>query len=143
MRTDDPRECSLGTILLHGLLTASYASNENAIPFFLQPTLGGTDILGNDTLRGLVDYRLRAPNRVLMQAELDKDIYSPVGIMVFYDTGKVALTPGDLSLSQLRHDIGVGLYLKANNKILIRAYIGFGTGEGSKMNYKWPSALAQ
>jgi hypothetical protein len=78
---------------------------------------GGTDIDGVDTLRGLVDYRLRAPNRILFQAEFYHNIQGPIGIYGFYDTGKVALTAGDLSFAHLRHDVGVGVYFKVENKI--------------------------
>jgi hypothetical protein len=59
-------------------------------PFYFQPTLGGTDIDGVDTLCGLVDYRLRAPDRILLQAEFYHNIQGPIGIYGFYDLGKVA-----------------------------------------------------
>jgi hypothetical protein len=134
-------QCTYGQLVFHELLTASYASGSQTVPFYLQPTLGGTDIDGVDTLRGLVDYRLRAPNRILLQAEYYHNVLGPVGIYGFYDVGKVALTPGNLDLTSLRHDLGVGVYLKVENKIVIRGFIGFGAGEGSHPNFKLPSSL--
>ncbi|HXM22248.1 MAG TPA: hypothetical protein VN948_13400 [Terriglobales bacterium] len=135
------QQCTPGTLAFSGLVTASYVGSGHSVPFYYQPTLGGTDINGVDTLRGLVDYRLRAPNRVLLQAEFDHDVWGPIGIYGFYDLGKVALQPGDLSLSQLRHDVGVGVSFKVQNKVVLRGYIGFGAGEGSHPNFKLPSAM--
>lgn len=134
-------QCSFGQLAFRQLLTASYFSTNHFVPFYFQPTLGGTDIDGVDTLRGLVDYRLRAPNRILYQAEFYHNIQGPIGIYGFYDVGKVALTSGDLGFAHLRHDVGVGVYFKVENKIVVRGYIGFGAGEGSHPNFKLPSAL--
>jgi len=134
-------QCSMGQLVLKELLTASYVPSTHFVPFYLQPTLGGTDLDGVDTLRGLVDYRLRAPNRILLQAEFYHNIQGPIGLYGFYDLGKVALTPGDLDLAHLRHDVGVGVYFKVQDTIVIRGYIGFGAGEGSHPNFKLPSAL--
>lgn len=134
-------QCSMGQLRFNGLVTASYVGSGKAVPFYLQPTLGGTDINGVDTLRGLGDFRLRAPNRVLLQAQFDHPIWWFFGISGFYDVGKVATTPGDLTLSHLRHNIGVGAYIKVQNKVVLRAYVGFGGGEGAHPNVKFPSAL--
>jgi hypothetical protein len=134
-------ECSVGQLTFNGLVTASYVGSRRSVPFYFQPTLGGTDINGVDTLRGLNDFRLRAPNRVLLQAQFDHPVWWFFGISGFYDVGKVALNPGDLSLSGLRHDLGIGAYIKVQNKVVLRAYLGFGGGEGLHPNAKFPSAL--
>jgi len=134
-------QCSMGQLVFNGLVTASYAGSGKLVPFYFQPTLGGTDIDGVDTLRGLGDYRLRAPNRVLLQGQFDHPVWWFFGISGFYDVGKVALNPGDLTLSHLRHDLGIGAYIKVQNKVVLRAYIGFGGGEGIHPNAKFPSAL--
>jgi hypothetical protein len=135
------QQCRIGDLVFNGLVTTSYTARGHVVPFYYQPTLGGTDINGVDTLRGLSDYRLRAPNRVLLQAEFYHDIYLPLGIYGFYDVGKVGLQPGDLGFSHLRHDLGVGLYFRVQNKIVLRAYLGFGAGEGSHLNVKLPNAF--
>ena len=134
-------QCSMGQLVLRELLTASYVGPNQQVPFYFQSTLGGTDINGVDTLRGLVDYRLRAPNRVLLQTEFYHNIQGPIGIYGFYDVGKVALSARDLDPMHLRHDLGVGVYFKLQNQIVVRGYIGFGAGEGSHPNFKLPSAL--
>ena len=135
------QQCSMGQLLFNGLATASYVGSGSSVPFYFQPTLGGTDINGVDTLRGLLDFRLRAPNRVLLQGQFDHHLWSFLGISGFYDLGKVAANPGDLGLSHLRHDLGVGAFVKIQNKVVLRAYVGFGGGEGIHPNVKFPSAL--
>jgi hypothetical protein len=133
-------QCSVGQLVFTGLATASYTGTGSSVPFYFQPTLGGTDINGVDTLRGLSDFRLRDANRVLLQAQFDHHLWSLFGISGFYDVGKVAANPGDLSLSHLRHDIGIGAFIKIQNKVVLRAYLGFGAGEGIHPGFKLPTA---
>jgi hypothetical protein len=130
--------CSLGTVIVTGSAMASYAEAGHQAPFYFDQTLGGADIDGNDTLRGFREYRFRGPNSVLFQAEYQHPIWGPVGLVSFYDAGKVALEPSGLSLSGMRHDIGLGLYLHAGNRELVRFYFGFGSGEGTRMAPKFP-----
>jgi hypothetical protein len=88
---------------------------------------------------------LRAPNRVLLQEAFDKRVWGTelgqLGLYVFFDAGNVATKPGDLSLGNLRKDVGVGISYSVENKIVIRAYYGFGAGEGSHPNVKLPNAF--
>lgn len=137
--------CLFGTITLNGRFTTSYTADGNRVPFYLQPTLGGADFEGVDTLRGLVDYRLRAPNRVLMQVNFDKPVYNlgikghslgQYGIYAFFDAGNVSLKPGNLFANGLHKDTGIGFSVAVQNRIVARVYIGFGSGEGSHPNFK-------
>ena len=129
--------CSAGDLWLTGRLDATYSSAGSTSPFFLDPTLGGTDISGSATLRGFANYRFRAPNRVLLQAEYQHPLWSFLGLFAFYDVGKVGLRPSDLTLGQLRHDIGVGLYVSVSNHQLARFYVAFGTGEPVQVQPKF------
>ncbi len=110
-------------------------------PSICSPTLGGTDIAGVDSLRGLVDYRRRAPNRVLIQAQFDKPVTGPLGSYAFFDAGQVEPKPGQLSFGNLRTDAGFGATLSVQKKTVLQIYIGFGAGEGSHPNAKLPSSL--
>lgn len=119
--------CSAGTLKLTGLVTTSYTGTGSSVPFYLQPTLGGADFDGIDTLRGLVDYRLRDPNRLLMQADFDKAIaqiglknhpLGEYGLYTFFDAGNVANTPGQLTANGLRTDVGVGFSLQCKTRLL-------------------------
>jgi hypothetical protein len=131
--------CSAGTLSLIGRVDATYDSSASESPFFLDPTLGGSDLQGNDTLRGFGDYRFRAPDRVLLQAEYRHPVWSFIGLLSFYDVGKVGLEPSSLTLGQLRHDLGVGVYLSVANRELARIYVAFGTGEPVQVQAKFGS----
>ncbi len=123
-----PRPDSM--LLIHGLYSAANTSAGNAVPFYLQETLGGSDINGDPTLRGFRDYRFRGPNVLLLQGEADRRIWKFIGLMAFYDTGKVAARTGQLNFGNLRHSYGFGTTFWAGGKVVFRAYVGFGSGEG-------------
>ena len=57
------------------------------------------------------------------------------------DTGRVAMRPSDLAFEHLRHAVGLGIYISATNRVVFRAYVGFGTGEGIKPNFKLPTSF--
>jgi hypothetical protein len=143
--------CDIGSITSTTLLTTSYTSGGSLVPFYLQPTLGGADFEGVDTLRGLVDYRLRAPNRLLTQIDFDKTVADlgvkdhPIGqygLYGFFDAGNVALTPSQLASQSLRTDVGIGISIAVQNRVVLRAYIAFGAGEGSHPNAKAANTFA-
>jgi hypothetical protein len=143
--------CDIGSITSATLLTTSYTSTTSSVPFYLQPTLGGADFEGVDTLRGLVDYRLRAPNRLLTQIDFDKAVANigvkghPIGrygLYSFFDAGNVALTPGQLTAQGLCTDVGIGISIAVQNKLVFRAYYGFGADEGNHLNAKAANTFA-
>jgi hypothetical protein len=131
--------CSLGDLAILGSVAASYTAAGSEVPFYFDQTLGGSNISGQDTLRGFADYRFRGPSSILLQAEYRHPIWGPFGLLSFYDTGKVALRAADINLARLRHDIGLGIYLRIANRELARLYIGFGTGEPSQIHPKFPT----
>lgn len=94
-------------LYIAGRFTASWASAGNAVPFYLQETLGGSDIDNVPTLRGYQDYRFRGPDLFSLQAQYERrllpapppgsqrpstlrSIAGALGIMAFYDAGEVA-----------------------------------------------------
>lgn len=115
---------------IRGLLSVSNASSDRAIPFYLQETLGGSDIHGDPMLRGFADYRFRGPHLILLQTQYEKRVWGYVGVLGFYDAGQVATRRGDLSLANMRQSFGFGINLWAESKVLFRAYVGLGSGEG-------------
>jgi hypothetical protein len=143
--------CDIGSITSTTLLTTSYTSPGSSVPFYFQPTLGGSDFEGVDTLRGLVDYRLRAPNRLLTQVDFDKAVANlgvkghsigQYGLYGFFDAGNVSLMPSLLTAQRLRTDVGIGVSIAIQNKLVFRAYMGFGAGEGSHLNAKAANTFA-
>lgn len=115
---------------LHGVLSMSDTSATNAIPFYMMETLGGTDINGNPTLRGYVDYRFRGPDLMLLQAQYERRLWKIFGVIAFYDIGKVADRKSDLDFTHLRHSYGFGGNVWLGAKVVFRAYVGLGGNEG-------------
>ena len=113
-------------LIIHDRLSIS----DGVVPFYMQETLGGSDINGQPTLRGFSDYRFRARDLVLIQTEYDYHVWGPLGVLGFYDTGMVANRAADLSLADMRHSYGFGLAIYAANKAVFKVYVGLGSGEG-------------
>jgi hypothetical protein len=126
-------------LTIHTRLTISGANAGNAVPFYFQETLGGSDIDGQPTLRGFRDYRFRAPDNVLIQVQYDRRIWGPVGLLGFYDTGEVANRAADLSLADMRHSFGFGVSIWAGNRAVFRALVGLGSGEGRHLYFGIPT----
>ncbi len=109
----------------------SDASSGNAVPFYLQETLGGTDIDNQPTLRAFKDYRFRGPDLMMVQAEYDRKIWQHVGILIGYDAGKVAFLKSNLNFSGLRQSFGGGLAFYMGKDVVFRMAVALGGGEGA------------
>jgi hypothetical protein len=130
------KECSLGLISARVFAVTSQTGAGSVVPFYFQPTLGGANMMGEDTLRGFRDYRFRAPAIMGLQTELDHPVWGPIGLLGFYDVGRVGLRASDLDFQHFHHAIGFGMYVMASNIAVFRFSIGFGTGEGIIGNAK-------
>ncbi len=115
---------------LRGFIVASDASAGHVVPFYLQPTLGGTDVNNDSTLRGFADYQFRGPNAILMQAEYNHRLWKYLGGFVFYDAGKTTLLKSDLNFSGMRQSYGLGVSFWMNDMVLFKMYVGLGSGKG-------------
>jgi hypothetical protein len=104
------REGSVGVRLV---ITESIASAGSVVPFYFQPTLGGSDINGNPWLPSYTDYRFRAPNAILLRESFEHSVWGPVGLEFSADQGKVALTRGDIAFNHLAHSFAAGITIRA------------------------------
>lgn len=112
-------------------------SGVNQVPFYLQPTLGGTDIDSRVTLRGYDNYRFRAPDLALVQFEYGIPVYDPIGVFVFYDAGTVGNSVSDLSVGQFRQDAGPGVSVRLRGHVVAQTFYAFGAGHGGRWNYNF------
>jgi hypothetical protein len=87
-----------------GLVSTTSTKSDQQIPFFMLPALGG-----GSSLRGFSSWRFRDRHSLLLQAEWRVMVNRFVDLAAFYDTGKVAADRGDLDLSGLKNDYGLGL----------------------------------
>jgi hypothetical protein len=91
-------------ISLRGRIQTAFDKDNQQIPFFMMPAVGG-----GSSLRGFSSWRFRDLNSLLLQAEWRIMVNRFLDTAVFYDTGKVVPDRSDLDLSGLRHDIGFGV----------------------------------
>lgn len=121
-----------GTIGLRFFLAASMTPGGNVVPFYFQPTLGGSDINGNPSLASYQDYRFRAPNVMLIRQSFEHSLWNlPLGFTFIADEGKVALTRGDLGSSPWVHSFSTGLTLRAGGFPQIFLLFSWGGQEGT------------
>ncbi|MGC2161530.1 MAG: hypothetical protein WA634_06470 [Silvibacterium sp.] len=102
-----------GSVEFRLLITESIASSGRVVPFYFQPTLGGSDVNGNPWLPSYNDYRFRAPNALLLREGFEHSIWGPMGFIFSADQGKVALSRGDISFNHLAHSFSAGVTLRA------------------------------
>jgi hypothetical protein len=120
-----------GTVGLEARVVESFTPAGNSVPFYFQPTLGGADLNGATALASYADYRFRAPNLMLFRASVEHSIWGPIGLLLTADTGKVALTRGDLGFSHLRHSYGAGITLRAGGFPMVQLLFAWGGHEGT------------
>jgi hypothetical protein len=106
---------TVGSIGLRALIVGSAANAGSAVPFYFQPTIGGTDINGDHSLASYQDYRFRAPNLFLLRATVEHSLFWVLGLTAQADVGKVAANRSDIDFSHLRHTYSAGLSLRAGN----------------------------
>jgi hypothetical protein len=119
-----------GTIGFRLLISESAASAGSVVPFYFQPTLGGSDIMGNPVLSSYADYRFRAPNVLLLRESLEHSIWGPLGFSFIADQGKVALARGDVDFQNLKHSFATGITLRAGGVPQIFILFAWGGNEG-------------
>ena len=121
----------VGSVNLRFLLVESFTSTGHVVPFYFQPTLGGSDLNGRSSLASFQDYRFRAPNLMLLQGGIEHSLYGPLGVTFMAETGKVALTRGDIEFKHLRHSYAAGLTLRAGGFPMVYLMLAWGSGEGT------------
>jgi hypothetical protein len=125
--------------------SVSDASAANAVPFYLQETIGGSDIDNQPSLRAFRDYRFRGPDLMTVQAEYDRKlceacapckagtirtVCSHLGLLLAYDAGKVALRKSDLDFSGMHQSFGGGISIYLGKDVIFRMAVALGGGEG-------------
>jgi hypothetical protein len=126
--------CGLGDLDLVSHIAASRTEPGSTIPFYLQPTVGGSDIDSRLSLRAWPSYRFRAPDALFVQANYILPLYN---ILVFYDAGTVGPTFSSLSFANLRQDAGVGVAVSLGGHIAAQGYLALGAGHGPTFGYNF------
>jgi hypothetical protein len=107
-------------IALHAAVVMTEADAGQHVPFYYQPTLGGSQ-----QLRGFREFRFRDRNSMVMSAEYRWEASWMLDAAVFVDAGKVAATRSDLNLRDLATSYGVGLRVHSNSAFVARLDLAF------------------
>jgi outer membrane protein assembly factor BamA len=118
-------------IALRGKSVMTFTDGGRSVPFYMQPTLGGSD-----DLRGYRPFRFRGNNLVIMNAEYRWEVFSGLDMAVFGDAGKVFQRKSDFDLKNLETSAGFGFRFNARNVTFMRIDFGF-SHEGYQVSIKF------
>jgi hypothetical protein len=122
-----------GQISVTGRYVASFAGDNNRVPFYLQPTLGGADLDNVNILASYHDYRFRAPSAGSVQIDYERYLVDPLGIWIFAGSGEVLTRPSSFAVKELRSTYGLGPTLRLGGASVLRLGVAFGGTEGVRV----------
>jgi len=114
-------------IAVRGAVVLSFPKEQNAVPLYLQPTLGGSD-----DLRGFAAYRFRDYHSVTLSAEHRWHAFSFLDMSLFGDAGKVVPLKRDLEPSNMHYAGGLGFRVRLRSMIVTRVDLA-ASSEGFRM----------
>lgn len=110
----------LRTLVFRVRNETAFAENNQVVPFYLQPTLGGPD-----DLRGYDRYRFYADGNSVATLEYRWSISQTLEMAVFGDGGNVYARPGLIGVRDLHGDGGIGFRIKNKQASVMRFDVGF------------------
>jgi hypothetical protein len=102
-------------IALRAAAVVTDASAGHEVPFYFQPTLGGSN-----ELRGFREFRFRDRNSLSLTAEYRWEAWWMLDGALFVDAGKVAADAQDLTLRDLDVSYGIGFRVHSNRAFVTR-----------------------
>jgi hypothetical protein len=108
------------TIALHAAAVMTDPRAGNDVPFFYQPTLGGSR-----QLRGFREFRFQDRNSLSLTAEYRWEASWMLDGALFVDAGKVAADRSDLTFRDLEVSYGIGFRVHSNSAFTARLDLAF------------------
>jgi outer membrane protein assembly factor BamA len=102
-------------VAVRGAVILSYPKGDNAVPFYFQPMLGGSD-----DLRGFVPYRFRDYHSLSLGLEHRWHAFSSLDMALFADAGKVVPLKRDVTPAHLHYSGGIGFRIRLRSAIITR-----------------------
>ena len=131
-----------GSVSLRMILSGSAASAGNAVPFYFDPTTGGSNIDGNPILPSYPDYRFRAPNLVLLRGTVEHSLPKlPLGAYFSVDAAKSPLTRGDIDFTGLHRSYSAGVTVHAGGLPVLYLLFAWGGNEGAHTTFSISNIL--
>jgi outer membrane protein assembly factor BamA len=123
-------------LALRGKSVLTNPDGGKAVPFYLQPTLGGSD-----DLRGFRSFRFSDRNMIVVNAEYRWEVFSGLDMALFADAGKVFARRSQWNFHDLEADGGFGLRFNVHNDVFLRIDAGF-SHEGFQVWFKFNKAFS-
>ena len=119
-----------GSIGFRILASSNSASDGATVPFYFQPTIGGTDINGESLLPAYDDYRFRGPHLMAVQLSAEHSVWGPLGVYATAERGKVTDRRSDLDFSDLLSSYSAGFSIRAGGLPVITGAWAWGADGG-------------
>ena len=107
-------------IALRGKTVLTDTASGNRVPFYLQPTVGGSD-----DLRGFRPFRFYDDNMIVLNGEYRWETFSGLDMALFVDGGKVFHRHADWNFRNLEGSVGTGMRFNVRNSVFMRIDVGF------------------
>ncbi|HLG57485.1 MAG TPA: BamA/TamA family outer membrane protein [Vicinamibacterales bacterium] len=120
-------------LAMHGWLVASQTADDESVPLYLEPSLGG-----HNTLRGYSDFRFHDRNLLVVNLEARLALFRHVDAVVFADAGNVAPRVSDLNVD--KRSYGVGWRMHSRESTFARLDVARGD-EGWKFLFRLSDPL--
>jgi hypothetical protein len=118
-------------IALRGKLEATSPHLGNLVPFYMQPTLGGSE-----DLRGFRPFRFYDNNAVILNGEYRWEVFSGLDMALFVDAGQVFSDWHRINYRHLKSDAGFGFRFNVRNDVFLRIDTAF-SREGFQTWFKF------
>lgn len=146
-------------VLIGARYSVSSARAGDAIPFYLQETLGGSDINNQPTLLAFRDYRFRGPDLLMFRLQYFRKVCDTCGVcpagakgwlltackhlgfLADYQAGQVELRQSAFDFSQMRQSFGAGIAIYLGKDVVFYSGAALGGGEGTHTYFNIPSFL--
>lgn len=118
------------------MVVSTTPDSGHQVPFYFQPTLGGSH-----TLRSVRDYRFRDRSVFGFNAEYRWEAFGLLDMALFTDFGTVAPRVSDLDFGDLKRAYGIGFRFNTAGTVFYRIDIATGAGEGIRYYFKFSNAF--
>lgn len=123
-------------LAIRGKSNVTFTDAGKAVPFYMQPILGGSD-----DLRGFRPFRFYGDNLMVWNAEYRWEVFPALDMALFFDAGKVTQRRSQINFHELESSAGFGFRWNARNAVFLRLDVGF-SHEGFQVWLKFNNIFA-
>jgi len=124
-------------IALRGRSVLTFRDENQSVPFYMQPRLGGSD-----DLRGFLPFRFYDDNLLIVNGEYRWETFSGLDMALFADAGKVFSRRTDWNFRDVEGSAGFGLRFNVRNNVFLRLDVGF-SHEGFQLWVKFNNIFSE